>query len=114
MACMRCGRETEKRHVFCNSCQQNMERYPVKPGTVIHLPHRPETAPSKKASRKRSFSPEEQIQHLRKVLRRLRICLILLVILLGMAITMAAYEHLHPEESIIGRNYTIETADSAD
>lgn len=39
--CLKCGKGTQAAAVFCPACQEDMSRYPVKPGTVIHLPKRP-------------------------------------------------------------------------
>ena len=39
--CLKCGKETEASAVFCTACQEDMSRYPIKPGTVAHLPKRP-------------------------------------------------------------------------
>jgi len=115
MTCMRCGRETTENHVFCDNCQQNMAQYPVKPGTAIHLPHRPVVAPTKKqAHRRRPLSPEEQVIHLRKMLKRMWVFLALLTLVLCMATAMLVHEILHPEDLMIGRNYTIETTSQAD
>ncbi len=39
--CLKCGKETRASAVFCAACLEDMQRYPVKPGTVVHLPRRP-------------------------------------------------------------------------
>ena len=41
MYCMKCGKEVKENQVFCDACLVIMEKYPVKPGTHIQLPHRP-------------------------------------------------------------------------
>ena len=50
MHCMKCGRDLEPGQVFCEECQAEMKKYPVKPGTVVQLPRRREEAPNKKAA----------------------------------------------------------------
>ena len=40
MSCMKCGKEVSEGQVFCEECLTEMERYPVKPGTPVLLPHR--------------------------------------------------------------------------
>lgn len=67
MNCMKCGREIEDEQVFCSFCLQEMEHYPVKPGSVILLPPQ-KTASLKKASRKKKAppTPEEQAGKLKR------------------------------------------------
>ena len=36
MKCVKCGRDTDQ--TFCESCRDDMARYPVKPGTIVQLP----------------------------------------------------------------------------
>jgi hypothetical protein len=66
-----------------------MERYPVKPGTVIQLPQR-KPAASKKASRKRILSQEEQLAQQRRTIRFLRLSLVCTLLLLTLAVVMLA------------------------
>ena len=47
MQCMKCGRDVESDEVFCNSCKETMARYPVRPGVVVQLPRRTESAVKK-------------------------------------------------------------------
>ena len=65
MHCMKCGREIDEGHVFCPDCLTTMERYPVKPGTAVHIPVRKDP-PRKTALRKKPLTPEEQNLRLRK------------------------------------------------
>lgn len=66
MYCMKCGRELEKEQAFCEDCLLEMERYPVKPGTAVQLPIRKEAAPIRKATKRRTVNPEEQLARMRK------------------------------------------------
>lgn len=107
MYCLKCGRDTTDDHVFCDSCQKNMAAYPVAPGTAVHLPHH--TPPKKAAPRKRAVPLEEQVQGLRRSLRRSRIFATILVIILIMTATLILYKLTDIEAPVIGQNYTIDT-----
>ena len=77
MYCLKCGNETLEDKIFCEECLVQAQMYPVKPGTPIHLP-KPETyAPKKTAGAKRPISPEEQVDDLKKTIRRLGFLLFL-------------------------------------
>lgn len=107
MNCMKCGREIPSGQVFCDGCLSVMEKYPIKPDTAVHLPHRREQVVAKKA--KRQLSPEEQIFHWRKKYRRLLACLLVALLLLAAAGVVIL--HLWPGDQVaipVGRNYTID------
>lgn len=113
MFCLKCGRETENEQVFCNACLEVMEKYPVKPGTHIHLPKREATVAPKKTSRRRTLKPEEQVLQLKKSLRRSRILMVLLILFIIGAGTMTWWyvrkEATEPKkEAPIGQNFTVE------
>ena len=66
MSCMKCGKEVSEDQVFCPECLAEMDRYPVKPGTPVLLPHRePIAAQRKRRPLKRVRKPEEQLAALR-------------------------------------------------
>ena len=71
MNCVKCGKKTEGTDVFCPECLETMKRYPVKPGTKIHIPVRPEPAERKQTKTKKEKSPEEQIAALQKLVKLL-------------------------------------------
>lgn len=113
MNCVKCGREIEHDQVFCPVCLEGMEAYPVKPGTVVHIPKRPEQETEKKAApRKKVLSPEEQIQRLKKKVVRLRIGLAVMLLLCGLlcfAVGRAVTEL--DFYRFLGKNYnTVETS----
>ncbi len=111
MNCLRCGRDIDGENVFCNSCRNEMEAYPVKPGTPIQLPHRDEDALAKKKSkRKRPANPEEQIAALKRSLKKSRRFSAFLIILLVFALAVILYQlhHQYYEDSNIGRNYVVD------
>ena len=62
MNCLKCGRETSSEQCFCQDCLLDMEKYPVKPGTVIQLPKRREGSASRKNTKRRSVSLEDQVK----------------------------------------------------
>lgn len=108
MNCMKCGRELKEDGVFCADCLAEMENYPVKPGTVVHLPRRKQESPARKPQprRKAQPAPEEQVKHLRKQVRRLAVALTVCVLLLG-ACAYFAVVHLLEEDVrfLPGQNY---------
>ena len=115
MVCLKCGRDAKAQQVFCNSCLEIMEKYPVRPGTAVHLPARKAQAATKKAShKKRTLSPEDQIAHLRKALRRMYLCVTVLIIVLGMATALLIHEIQLRDLPVIGQNYTIDTTRQPD
>ena len=106
--CMKCGRENAADQAFCEDCLAEMERYPVRPNTVVQIPKRP--APTKK-SHQRHISPEEQIAALRKRCRRLMTGLVvawLIIAALAATVGIAVYEL--DFQRLLGQNYsTVET-----
>lgn len=115
MYCLKCGKDTQQDQVFCDSCLQTMEAYPVKPGTVVNLPKQDPMAAAKKSShRKRLMTPDEQVIYLRKHLRRSRAFALILAALLVLSSGMLLYEILNPDAPVIGKNYTIDTTRETD
>lgn len=116
MNCMKCGRETAEDQIFCDLCLEEMERYPVRPGTVILLPRRrTEAAPRKPVSRrKQTLSPEEQIRTLKKLSRRLAAAVIVLLALLAATSYFAVLHLLEGDSTFLpGQNYSSVTASEA-
>jgi len=112
MYCLKCGRESSKQQVFCDSCLQGMTRYPVKPDARVQLPQRDTPPPSKKAGRqKRIASPEELLPLLKRRNRRL-VCAVIalsLVTLLALAALIWKDRSL-PLNQHSGKNYNIRTS----
>lgn len=90
MNCIKCGRELETDDVFCPLCLEEMERYPVKPGTAVLLPPKKAEPLPKKPPRRRSLTPEETIRKLR---RRTRILFGLWIVSLALAIALGFVAH---------------------
>jgi hypothetical protein len=113
MYCLKCGKGTQEEHVFCDSCLEVMDRYPIKPGTPVQLPHRDSSTAPKKTSRRRTYSQDELILQLRVTVRVLAVCLLATLLLLGYFI----WRDLQPKKieapsKEIGQNYTVDiTAD---
>ena len=108
MNCLKCGSETVSEQVFCPECLLEMEKYPVRPGTVVQLPSQKSHSVAKKAPKRKTVSPEEQVKILRK---RLKTVTILFLISAGLAIALAfpAVEHLMEDHFKIGQNYNTVT-----
>lgn len=108
MNCIKCGRETGEDQVFCQQCLEEMETYPVKPGTAVHIPPRPiEDEPKKNQPRKKPvLTPSEQVLRLKRKLLRLRILLVLLLLICGglcFVISRAVMEL--DFQRLLGQNY---------
>lgn len=107
MNCMRCGREIEEEQVFCADCLANMEKYPVKPGTAVQLPRRQTAAPMRKAApRKKTLTLEEQVLKLKKQVKRLVVCLVLLLLIAAALAYPAAVHLLETRDFLPGQNYS--------
>ena len=104
MNCFKCGRETRGEDVFCQGCLTEMQRYPVEPGTVVLLPRRKD-ASSKKAVKRHTPAPEEQIV----TLRRQNVSLLFLLVACIIAIVLMFEPTMHyvqEEHYEIGQNYS--------
>lgn len=86
MYCLRCGKETADNKVFCKSCLESMEDYPVKPGQPIMLPNRPTTQPVKKNKRIKPINNEELLDSLRRQLKITGRLLLITIGLLALAV----------------------------
>jgi len=91
MSCMKCGKETDGGQVFCDSCLEVMERYPVKPDTVVQLPPARTLSSDKKNARKKELSPKELLRKQRKLLKRYQYLTLLLLLLLTAAIGLLLF-----------------------
>lgn len=106
MLCMKCGTETGSEQIFCNKCLETMSQRPVKPGTAVQLPTRPDPAEKKAQAVKQPLSTREQNKRLRKRVRRLRIALLGSVLLLALSVAALVWKLQEPPvENAIGQNY---------
>lgn len=107
MNCLKCGRETQESQVFCPACQEVMQKHPVKPGTVIHLPHRDAPSAAKPLPEQWEENNDDQLPKLRRLTRWLTATIALLSLLLCIATGMLIHTLTMGEaSSAIGRNYT--------
>ena len=120
MNCMKCGREIDESQVFCSECLAEMEKYPVKPGTVVQLPYIHSYQTVKKPVQRRKSAPslEEQVKVLRRRVRVLALALALALALLAAVGYMVFRQHEKMENQVLpGQNYssaenpTISTSD---
>ena len=111
MNCVKCGREIPEDQVFCETCLTEMENYPVKPGTAVHIPARPTEAelPKKPTKKKRIPTAEELLLRTRKKLRRTRIFAVVLLLICGSLSFLMARAALELDfQRILGQNYRTE------
>ena len=108
MNCMKCGREIAEAAVFCETCLEDMRKYPVKPGIAVQLPSRKDApAPRKVHPRRRQPpTPEEQIQKLKKRLRRMTILWLITALLLAAAIYPTVEYLTGRNIQLPGQNYS--------
>ena len=114
MNCIKCGRDIGEDQVFCETCLTEMENYPVKPGTAIHIPARNEEEHKKApAKRKPILTPSEQVLRLKKKLRRTRLALVLVLLLCSGFCFLAGWLLKSADvQQVLGQNYsTVETTD---
>lgn len=111
MSCLKCGRETDELRAFCDDCTAEMERYPVKPGTVVILPSRKEQPiPKKVKSHRPAYTAEEQVKILKKRVRLLFLMLFITVALLAALIYPTVQFFLDSAGYSIGQNYSAITS----
>jgi hypothetical protein len=108
---MKCGREIPAGQVFCDECLKDMEKYPVKPGTAIHLPPPPKAVPAKKSNvnRRPMLQPVEQVKILKQRLFFVSAMLILTLMLMISGFLLTA-EFIQDSQSkpLPGQNYSTE------
>ena len=105
MDCMKCGRQTQEKNVFCPKCLADMANYPVKPDTPVILPQR--KTKERRGPQKKAIKAEEFIAQLQTKVKRLWICIAVLFILLTAtagALTVTLYQHF--SEAKMGSNYS--------
>ena len=107
MNCMKCGTEIENGNVFCESCLEDMSKYPVNPGTRILLPNHPTPEAAKKQPiKRRPPTAEEKLKKTQHVLKWVTVTLVVSLLLLGYAISML-WKNATPAnpQDNIGQNY---------
>ena len=110
MGCLKCGKETEENQVFCEECCQGMEKYPVKPGTVVQLQIRTPKAQEKKGQKRKEQDPKETIRQLRKLIRWLTVVIACMTVVICLLAGFVIHTMEEPATAgNIGRNYTTDT-----
>ncbi len=105
MQCLRCGREIEENAVFCGECLAEMEKHPVKPHTMVHIPNR--ELRNRNQPPRRPQKNEEQQQLLEQKLGKLRLLVCMLTVALVLCIGWITWQELTQENGpAIGQNYT--------
>ena len=101
--CLKCGKQASERNAFCDTCLEDMQKYPVKPGTAFQILQRPvrKAAP-------RETPPAEQIAQLRSTKNRLIAMLVTVTALLLVMALLLLYNLDNSTRPTIpiGRNYT--------
>lgn len=102
MDCMKCGRDTGGKQVFCPECLETMHRYPVKKDAVVHIPNR-DAINAERQPPHRDTSARETIRHQRSVIRFLALGMAFLAILLCVTAGMLLFtlQKPSPEDSVI-------------
>ena len=105
MNCLKCGREVPGEQVFCENCLLEMEKYPVKPGTVVQLPRHRDNAGLKKSPKRRAVPLEDQVKLLRKRLWTQTILLLLALVVI-VVLSIPAAQYLMEDHFLPGQNYS--------
>ena len=110
MQCLKCGKETEGEKVFCDSCLDVMDQYPVNPSTPVPAPRAENNSQEKKVVRKRPPTEEETISQLKWLIRLLTVTVaILTVVLCFVAGLLVQQIESNQNTNVIGKNYTTAT-----
>ena len=106
MACLKCGRETGHKEVFCSGCLRLMEACdPIKPGTKAVIHQRPKS--EHRPPVHRQVKPEEIIARLHRRVHRLWVALIILALLLAASAgALGCLLHAHYSKPELGSNYS--------
>ncbi len=105
MNCLKCGRETEAEQVFCEDCHLEMQKYPVKPGTLVFLPRRREAPVLKKMPKRKAIPLEDQVRSLRQMVKYLVISLVVCICLI-LSMLYPAIHFWVADHYKTGQNYT--------
>ena len=109
MQCLKCGREIAIEQVFCPDCLADMEKYPVKPGTVVHIPKRPAHSLAKKlpVHRHPPIPLEDQVKHLKKRVAALTCALLISLAVVAGLCWFGVKQYLDQGSKLLpGQNYS--------
>ncbi len=118
MNCMKCGRTIAATQVFCEECQQDMEKYPVKPDTPVLLPPRAFNPAVKRpvVHHKKLRKPEDVIASLRSWVIILLVLVVALSVAFAMSVTilLRLMDQLPSNQESAGQNYSTGILDGLD
>lgn len=107
--CLKCGKKAEDRSVFCVDCLATMDQYPIKPGTVVHLPRRQPIREPKNTDFEET--PQSvQLASQRSMIRWLTGIVAALSVLLVITAVLLLHSLEKAQLPVIGRNYTTSTS----
>lgn len=112
MTCLKCGRESEQ--TFCEECRAVMDKYPIKPGTIVQLPKERRSTPKRQELDWTGSKLESQAKNTKKTIRMLWVVIIAqLVLILAMG---AMIFHLVVNQGVrpVGQNYSTVTTQAAE
>ena len=108
--CLKCGKKAAEQSVFCSECLAVMEQYPVKPGTVVHIPQRQSVSSGKRQADYETIQ-KEQIAYQGRVIRWLTtIVAVLSILLVITAVFLVRTLENATARPMIGKNYTTSTS----
>ncbi len=109
--CLKCGKKTDGSNVFCSSCLEVMDTYPIKPGTVVQIQERPVAPVVKAHPVNHTAVLKELVSRQRSLIRWLAGATALLTVLLLVtaAMLLQTLQTEQPSRPAIGRNYTTST-----
>lgn len=112
MNCLKCGNQIPDTQIFCDSCLQEMEKYPVAPDTPVQLPEQSSKEVSRRPAkrRRRVLEPEEKISRQKKVIQALSWVIAVLVLAAGIFAGLVCWKihKMNEKKPDIGQNYVAE------
>ena len=106
MSCLKCGKETEPRQVFCQECRTAMQKYRVSPNAVVHLPRR-NVDLEKKPVYEKEQTEADVIIHLKRMIRWMALTIGILTLLLCLMAGLLFNSLSAPApQTDIGKNYS--------
>ena len=108
MNCMKCGREISE-GAFCEECLAVMEKYPVKPNTVVQIPNRDLAIQSRKPRRRKELTEKEKLIRYEHRVQVLTWINGILAVLLAGALVLCLLEYRKTLGPPTGQNYSTVT-----
>ena len=106
---MKCGREIPE-GAFCEECLAVMEKYPVKPNTVVQIPNRDLAIQSRKPRRRKELTEKEKLIRYEHRVQVLTWINGILAVLLAGALVLCLLEYRKTLGPPTGQNYTAVTS----